>query len=374
MTLIDDQSRPARTRGASASRRTVAGIWALTAALLALVVITFLPTSFVIQQPGPVYDTIGGVVDSDGQEVPLIEVADAETYETSGSLDLTTVQVVGNRERTPSWFELALAWLDPARAVVPLDSVFPEGQTTEQREEQNAVAMVDSQAEATAAALTQLGYDVGAHLRVVGPTSDESPAAGVLAEDDVVVAADGEPVSDVEGLKEIIAAGEGDAVVLTIQRDGAEQDVEIVPDEVEADGETSWAIGVYLTTAFDFPIDVTIQLEDVGGPSAGTMFALGIIDTLTPGSLTGGEEIAGTGTIDAAGTVGAIGGIRQKLYGASGAGADWFLAPAENCDEVVGHIPQGLQVFSISTLDDALAAVEAIASGETDALPTCTTG
>ncbi|GAA4767129.1 YlbL family protein [Microbacterium gilvum] len=374
MTLTDDQPRPERTRGVSASRRTVAGIWALTAALLALVVITFLPTSFVIQQPGPVYDTIGGVVDSDGREVPLIEVADAETYETSGSLDLTTVQVVGNRERTPSWFELALAWLDPARAVVPLDSVFPEGQTTEQREEQNAVAMVDSQAEATAAALTQLGYDVGAHLRVVGPTSDESPAAGVLAEDDVVVAADGEPVSDVEHLKEIIAAGEGDAVVLTIERDGAEQDVEIVPDEVEADGETSWAIGVYLTTAFDFPIDVTIQLEDVGGPSAGTMFALGIIDTLTPGALTGGEEIAGTGTIDAAGTVGAIGGIRQKLYGASGAGADWFLAPAENCDEVVGHVPAGLQVFSISTLDDALAAVEAIAAGETGALPTCTTG
>ena len=127
-----------------------------------------------------------------------------------------------------------------------------------------------------------------------------------------------------------------------------------------------------MRTDYDFEVDVTIQLDNVGGPSAGMMFALGIIDTLTPGELNGGKEVAGTGTIDAEGTVGPIGGIRQKLYGARDAGADYFLAPEANCDEVVGHVPDGLQVIRTATLDDSLAALEVIAEdGDVDALPTC---
>jgi PDZ domain-containing protein len=103
------------------------------------------------------------------------------------------------------------------------------------------------------------------------------------------------------------------------------------------------------------------------------MFALGIIDTLTPGELNGGRNVAGTGTISADGTVGPIGGIQQKLWGAVGAGADYFLAPASNCDEVVGHVPPGLRVFSVETLDDSLAVLSAIRDkGDLDALPTCT--
>jgi PDZ domain-containing protein len=102
------------------------------------------------------------------------------------------------------------------------------------------------------------------------------------------------------------------------------------------------------------------------------MFALGIIDKLTPGALTGGASIAGTGTITSTGAVGPIGGIRQKLYGASHAGAKWFLAPAGNCDEVVGHIPDGLTVLAVRTLDDSVAAVEAIGThADTGSLPTC---
>jgi len=135
---------------------------------------------------------------------------------------------------------------------------------------------------------------------------------------------------------------------------------------------TTWLIGITLRTDYDFPIDVTIQLDNVGGPSAGMMFALGIIDTLTEGELNGGQNVAGTGTIDAAGTVGPIGGIRQKLYGARDAGAEFFLAPAANCDEVVGHVPDGLQVIRTATLDESLDALEVIADGgDLDALPTC---
>jgi PDZ domain-containing protein len=123
---------------------------------------------------------------------------------------------------------------------------------------------------------------------------------------------------------------------------------------------------------FDFPFDVAIHLQDVGGPSAGMMFALGIYDTLTPGALTGGEHIAGTGTIDTDGEVGPIGGIRQKLFGARDAGADWFLAPEANCSEVTGHVPDGLRVFAVSNLDDALDVVRAIGEGSsTDSFPGC---
>jgi PDZ domain-containing protein len=134
-------------------------------------------------------------------------------------------------------------------------------------------------------------------------------------------------------------------------------------------------VGVYLTEAFSFPFQVKIQLQDVGGPSAGQMFALGIIDKLTDGQLNGGKHVAGTGTITASGTVGAIGGIRPKMYGARNAGATYFLAPASNCggnDGVRGHIPAGLTVFATSTLKQSIADLKAIASGTgLGSLPTC---
>ncbi|PVE92241.1 PDZ domain-containing protein [Microbacterium sp. TPD7012] len=347
------------------------GVWALIVALIALVVLTFLPTPYVIQRPGPVYDTLGTATGTDGEQVPLISVEGAETFETGGTLDLTTVQVVGNRERTPSWFELALAWMDSSRAVVPLDSVFPEGVTTEQRDERNAMLMVDSQHEATAAALNELGYDTGAKVVVQEAVAD-APADGLLEGEDVITAIDGTPVTSATQLREAIQKAGGDPVALTVLRAGEEKTVEVTPEEHTENDVTTWLIGITLRTDYDFEVDVTLQLDNVGGPSAGMMFALGIIDTLTEGELNGGHNIAGTGTIDAEGTVGPIGGIRQKLYGARDAGADYFLAPASNCDEVVGHVPDGLQVIRTATLEESLDALEVIsADGDVSSLPTC---
>lgn len=349
------------------------GVWALIVALIALVVLTFLPTPYVIQRPGPVYDTLGTAAGTDGEQVPLISIEGADTFETGGTLDLTTVQVVGNRERTPSWFELALAWTDSSRAVVPLDSVFPEGVTTEQRDERNATLMVDSQHEATAAALNELGYDTGAEVVVVEAV-DATPAAGLLEPDDVITAIDGAVVESAKQLRQTIQDAGGDPIELTVQRRGEEQQVTITPEERTEGDVSTWVIGIALRTDYDFPIDVAIQLDNVGGPSAGMMFALGIVDRLTEGELNGGENIAGTGTIEADGTVGPIGGIRQKLFGARDAGADYFLAPASNCNEVVGHVPDGLQVIRTGTLEESLAALEVIADGgDVSTLPACTT-
>ncbi|KAA9154259.1 PDZ domain-containing protein [Microbacterium lushaniae] len=364
-TTIVPRARPRFSRG------TVTGLWALVIALVVLLVITFLPTAYVIQQPGPVYNTLGTVKTADGDEVPLISVEDAETYPPEGALDLLTVQVVGNPERRPSWFELAVAWFDPSRAVLPLEAIFPPGQTTEQRNEQNAALMVDSQQEAAAAALSELGYEVTSHIAVHSLT-DDSAAEGLLEPGDVILTVDGIPATDAQQVRDAVVAGEGEPVTLVIDREGQRQEVSVTPREIESEGEATWLIGVQLMAQFDLPVDVTIQLDDVGGPSAGMMFALGIIDVLSPGDLTGGERIAGTGTIDAEGEVGRIGGIRQKLYGARDAGAEYFLAPEGNCDEVVGHIPSGVQVFAVADLDDALDVLDAVRTdGDLGALPTC---
>jgi PDZ domain-containing protein len=372
VTLFDDNVTITPAPRRRLSRSALIGMWALAVALVILLVITFLPTSYVIQRPGPVYNTHGTATSAEGDEVPLISVEGAETFPTDGALDLLTVQVVGNRERTPSWFELAMAWFDPTKAVLPIESVFPEGTTTEERNSESAAMMIDSQQEATAAALTELGYDLAATI-TVHSIREESAAEGVLQEGDVILTANGEPVTDALTLREIVNAGDGEPIELAFERDGEAMTGSIVPREAEVDGEPTLLLGINLMTQYDFPIDVTIQLNNVGGPSAGMMFALGIIDTLTPGELNGGEQVAGTGTISADGTVGPIGGIRQKLWGAKDAGAEWFLAPASNCDEVVGHVPDGLRVFSVETLDDSLAALEAVREdGDLDALPTCT--
>lgn len=372
MSLFQDAPAPvARPRR---SRRFTAGVWALVVALIALLVLSFLPTDFVIQRQGPVVNTLGTAENADGEDVPLISVSGAETYPTAGALDLTTVQIVGTRDWTPSWFELAMAWFTPAQAVLPIDEIFPEGTTTEQRNEENAALMIDSQKEATAAALTELGYDVPAHVGVGALTAD-SPATGILEVGDEIVSAEGTAIGDTAQLRSVINDGAGDPVELVIERSGAERTVTVTPTRAESDDGPVWIIGITTARDFDFPIDVTIQLDRIGGPSAGQMFALGIIDTLTPGELNGGEQVAGTGTIDSTGTIGPIGGIRQKLYGALDAGAAYFLAPQDNCGEVVGHIPGDLRVIPVSTLDDSLNALDAIRTGDgLDDLPVCTAG
>lgn len=180
----------------------------------------------------------------------------------------------------------------------------------------------------------------------------------------------GTAVADATALRATLQTlGTGAPVQLSIERGGEQEEVQVTP----RDSNGAAVIGILPGATFEFPFEVDIRLDDVGGPSAGMMFALGIIDKLTEGELNGGRNVAGTGTIDAAGEVGAIGGIRQKLYGAQGAGAQYFLAPADNCNEVVGHVPEGLDVVSVATLDDALAALRSIAAGDTADLPDCST-
>nr|WP_246318554.1 PDZ domain-containing protein [Leifsonia psychrotolerans] len=333
-------------------------------------ILGLMPAQYVIEQPGPVFNTLGTAANADDKQVPLISIPDETTYPTDGTLNLLTVSVVGNPDNRLNWLQVAGAWFDTSKAVVPLESIFPANVTSAERDAANEVAMVNSQQDAVAAAFTNLGIAYTDTVSIVS-LLDGSPATGILKPGDQVVAVNGAPVTSVTELRSALKAnGAGTPAQLDIVRDGATSTVAVTP--VEKDGAV--VAGVNVQLQYQFPFDVKIELDRVGGPSAGMMFALGIIDKLSPSSLTGGENIAGTGTIDSAGTVGPIGGIQQKMVGAKDAGSNWFLAPATNCSEVTGHIPDGLRVFAVKTLDDALNALTAIRSGNgIDALPTCPT-
>lgn len=355
------------------TRRRAAGWigWSLVLiALIGTVIVALLPAPYVIEQPGPAYDVLGDVT-VEGEQVPMIQIPMEETFPTEGSLDMLTVRVLGSPDALPTWLDIATAWLDPSRAVVPVEEIYPPGVTSEQSAEQGKVDMANSQKEAIAAALTNLGNVVPSTLSIVEVQSG-GPSDGLLEVGDVIVSVNGQTFPDVTGLRAAIADnGVSKPADVAVLRAGVETTLRINPELSTGDTPTP-ILGIVVGSDYDFPFTVTIQLENVGGPSAGMMFALGIIDKLTPDSLNGGEAVAGTGTISSTGDVGPIGGIRQKMWGASRAGADWFLAPASNCDEVTGHIPPGLTVFSVETLDDALAALTAIGShGSTASLPTC---
>lgn len=365
MVLFEDRRQFGPPAGA---RRRKVGTWLLGAGIVGFLVFSFTPAPYVLQLPGPVYDTLG-TVEIRGETVPLIEIEGAETYPTSGTLDLLTVSTRYNPDRLPDWWAVLQGILDPSIAVLPVGAVYPPGTTVEQSNEDARIQMEASQQDAVAAALIHLGYELNTTVSVASVQAG-LPAEGVLEAGDRIVAVDGVSVFTANELRERIQeAGAGTTMDVDVVRNGEPLTLTVTP----ARGEEGNAVfGIFVANAYDFPFTVTIQLENVGGPSGGQMFALGIIDKLTPGELTGGEPIAGTGTIGPEGRVGPIGGIRQKMYGALRDGARWFLAPASNCEEVVGHIPDGLTVFAVDTLDDSIAAVEAIARGDTASIRGCT--
>jgi PDZ domain-containing protein len=354
-TVQTDDRRAAWSLGVEIDPRTamlVASGFA-TMALAALLVL--LPVPYAVLSPGPVVNTLG---ESGGQD--LISITGRRSYESDGELDLTTVSVSGGPNGPVSLIGAITGWLDGEQAVVPVEEVFPPGLTREESDALTEQEMVTSQESATAAALAVLDIDVPTTL-TISSVESQAPAAAVLRAGDVIVGIAGQDVADTAALRAALdARPAGDEVRVTVRRGGERRDL-LARTFAGPDGRT--LLGVTLDPTFRFPFDVRIQIDDIGGPSAGMMFALGIIERLTPGDMTGGEHIAGTGTIDDDGSIGAIGGIQQKLIGARRAGATWFLAPAGNCAEVSGHVPDGLRVVRVADLREARRSVEAIATG-----------
>jgi PDZ domain-containing protein len=336
------------------SRRQLTLLLAGIGVVAAVVAAALLPVPYVILSPGPTLNTLGSL-----RGRPMIQVSGRPTYPVGGHLNLVTVSFQGGPSDQFNLFTALRAWVSPQDAVVPQEELFGPGQSQQQVVRQDTQQMVSSQQTATAAALCQL-RDPFTTVDTILATVNGLPAAGVLRKGDVITAVDGTPVTCRSDTADLIRSRTpGAPVTLTIRRQGTLRRIRL--NTVRDLGHA--VVGVSVQESYRFPFTVRISVGDIGGPSAGMMFALGIIDKLTPGSLTGGRFVAGTGEISADGTVSPIGGIQQKLAGARAAGATIFLTPAANCADTAGAVPAGMRLIKVSTLAGAVSALHALAAG-----------
>ncbi len=344
-------------------------VTAVTMGVLAIALLAaafLLPTPYVIFRPGPATNVLGSI---DGK--PLITITGAKAYPAAGpgTLDMTTIEVQGGPGSSVSLITAIRSWLSPQESVVPREQVYPPDQTADQAKAETTKEMTTSQQDASSAGVQEAGLP-GTELIRIESVNAGVPAAAVLKAGDAILAIQGKSVVGGEAIRDALkAVAVGTPVRISVRRAGAQVELTTKTTKLP-DGRTG--LGVQLHCSYEAKnVKVQYASQDVGGPSAGLMFSLGVYDRLTPGELTGGKSIAGTGTITGCGVVGPIGGIAQKMVGARAAGAKWFLAPADNCGEVLGHIPDGLTVVKVSSTHQARLAVEAIAAGKATGLPGC---
>jgi PDZ domain-containing protein len=329
----------------------VAGVLFVVLFVLALT----MPVPYVILSPGPTFNTLG--TDDRGNQIIVIE--GKTPARTTGHLNLTTVSI---RNDPVTAFQVVAAWLRHDEVVVPHSAIYPPGVSEQQTNEQNTEDFLSSQDNATAAAMCELDYPRGFGVLNVDA---KGPSHGILRPGDFFVALAGQPASSADALTKVLA-GEtpGKTVPVEVRRDGKPIQLQVTLGKPLAN-RTGASLGVTVATGCLAPFGVDLGLANqIGGPSAGLMFALGIIDKVGTVDLTGGRFIAGTGTIDQNGKVGPIGGIALKMIAAKDKGASVFLAPAGNCDTVRSTTPKGLKVVKVSTLHDAVQDLMKIRKGE----------
>ncbi|RCG29527.1 PDZ domain-containing protein [Sphaerisporangium album] len=313
-----------------------------------------LPVPYVALSPGPTENTLGEV-----KGKPVITITGHQTYPTSGKLSLVTVAYQGGPGARIDLLTALRGWMDPNVAVVPEETIFPKTVSVKEVEQQNTQEMSSSQQDATAAALNELKIPIKV-IVAVGSTQKGKPADGKLLPGDEITTVDGAPVRTIDDVSAGVRKHKvGQEVRFGIVRGGKSSTVQVGT----VAGKDGPIVGMIMGTQFKFPFTVNVNVGDVGGPSAGLMFSLGIYDKLTPGELTGGKSIAGTGTITPDGKVGPIGGIQQKMIGARDAGATVFLTPADNCGDAVQAVPKGLRLVKVSTMHEAVQAVDALRTG-----------
>ncbi|MCC9709536.1 PDZ domain-containing protein [Streptomyces sp. MNU76] len=361
--------------------RRTATMLASTLMLIALLCAgVIIPVPYSEMSPGPTVNTLG----EHGGE-PVLQISGHKTYATTGHLNMTTVRVTSADYRM-NLVEAVYGWLAHDNKVVPHDTLYPDGKTEEQSTQENAEEFSQSQESAKVAALKELDIPVKSWV-IVSTVLKDSPAEGKLHAGDVIKSVDGTAVKAPEDVAKLVTKhkpGEDvDFVIVPAKAQAAAEKANRTATETETvrittaksddTGEQRAIVGISAGTDHTFPFTIDIKLADVGGPSAGLMFALGIYDKLTPGNLTGGKFVAGTGTIDDEGKVGPIGGIEMKTVGARDKGAEYFLTPKDNCAAAAKDTPDGLTLVKVDTIEDALGALGDIRSGDTADLPKCTT-
>ena len=327
--------------------------------VLAILSLT-LPVPYVVLSPGPTYNTLG--TDPQGNQIIVIHGRTANA--TTGNLNMTTVDV---STQPLTVFTALDGWLQHNEVVVPRSAIITPGKSETQIDKENTQAFVTSQDSAEAAAFCQLGYPKGFGVRDV---TAKGPSDGVLLPGDEFVSLDGVPVTTFAQLSaQLVRLAPGDTVDVVVRR-GGQTVTEKVTLGKPLTGRKGASIGVEVTNGCLAPFTVDLGLANqIGGPSAGLMFALGIMAKTGTQDLTAGKFIAGTGTIDPDGAVGPIGGIQLKMIAARDKGATVFLAPAGNCSDVRADTPKGLQVVKVQNLSDAVHSLLALQSGA--AVPHC---
>lgn len=332
--------------------------------------------------PGPTVNTLGK---HSGDPVLNIK-GGPKQYKTTGHLNMTTVRVTG-AEYHMNLLEALSGWLQHDSAVVPHATLYPDDKSAQEVDEENAEEFSASQESAKVAALRELDIPVSSHV-LVGSVAKDGPAEKRLHAGDVITAVDGKAIKRPESVGDVVTKREpGQKVTFTIipaakaaasKKAGKEPSprdskrVTVATEKAKKGGRP--IVGIQPALGHTFPFTIDIKLADIGGPSAGLMFGLGIVDKLSRTDLTGGDFVAGTGTIDDQGKVGEIGGIQMKTVAARAKGAEFFLTPEGNCPSAAKDKPDGLTLVKVGTMDQAMDALKKIREGKQDDLAQCKKG
>ena len=314
--------------------------------LLALVTVPYVSLG-----PGPTFNTLGEI---DGKQV--VDIEGTDVHKTTGHLNMTTVS---QRDNLTLGQALTL-WMSGREQLVPRDLVYPPDKSKDDIDKANSQDFKRSEDSAEYAALGYLKYAPAVTVETV---SKDGASAGKLQEGDAIDAVNGTPVSDLKQFQSLMEKTKpGDEVTLDFRRKNAPPGVATiklgsVPDKKQG------VLGVGVIEAPWAPFTIHFNLANVGGPSAGLVFSLAVVDKLTNGDLSGSKFVAGTGTIDSEGKVGSIGGITHKIFAAHEAGATVFLTPADNCDEAKSAHQDGIDLVRVENLGGAVDALKALSAG-----------
>ena len=343
-TMTEDQGPPPGFRESrnGLSRRTWTLIWSLLIVATLGLVGGFVQVPYVALGPGPTYDTLSSV---GGTQV--VSVTGTKTYPTDGQLRMVTVSLT---DKVTLFGALGL-WVTGGFALAPREDYYSPGESEQQVEQQNVQEFKDSQSDAEVSALRYLHYPISAVAQevVTGSPADKRILAG-----DKLVTVNGKAVTSAEEVQNALVNTTPGQTVDVVVQTGTEapRDLKIKlgsnPDRKQG------FLGITPASHADINFKINISLSNIGGPSAGLMFALAVVDKLTPGDLNGGMPVAGTGEIDDQGNVSPIGGIPFKLMAARDAGATVFLTPADNCSEAKTHVPSGLRLVKVTSLGSAI--------------------
>lgn len=321
------------------------------------VLLAVVTVPFVSLGPGPTFDTLGEV---DGKQV--VQIEGTQTHPTTGHLNMTTV----SQRDDLTLGEAMSLWISGQEQLVPRDLIYPPGKSRDEVDQANNADFKTSEDSAQYAALGYLKYPEAVTIATV---TDPGPSAGKLKAGDAIDAVNRTPVSNVEQFTSLLKNTKpGQVVTIDYRRKNEPAGVAEIALGTNKDRDYGF-MGVAVLDAPWAPFTVDFNLANIGGPSAGLMFSLAVVDKLTTGDLAGSTFVAGTGTITVDGKVGPIGGITHKMAAARAAGASVFLVPAKNCYEAMSDIPSGLKLVKVETLGSAVDALHAMTSG--GATPSC---